>query len=270
MANTVAPVIRQGWVRALLLLVIYVGLSVTAGFFTPNFETWITVSFLIAVVCVYLFRRFVDKKSFEGIGLRYHDMLPHAITGTLLAIFIVCGGALFIYFLNGIEWLDILPVTDELFVNAILLLMVAIGEELVFRGYVLRNLIKSMNRWLALALSALLFTIVHASDFQVPVTGLANIFLGGALLGITFMHTRSLWMPVLFHFMWNFIQGPLLGFPVSGIEFSSILIMDPGSSTLLSGGDYGFEGSLVCTGLLILASAIWLWKEKSHTRKQVA
>jgi membrane protease YdiL (CAAX protease family) len=142
--------------------------------------------------------------------------------------------------------------------------MVALYEEIVFRGYVLRNLMKSFNKWPALFISALLFTLVHASNPGIPWTGLLNTFLGGALIGVAYIHTRSLWLPVFFHFTWNFMQGPVIGFPVSGIPFNSLFILETKGNPLVSGGDYGFEGSLISSFFLLAAFSVWGYFESKR------
>lgn len=262
-----APAISQGWLRAIILLVIFVSVSLGAGFFVSSFEIWAAINVVISIALVYLFRKHIDKKSFKSIGLDFSKLYPDAVVGAFLGIFLVSAGALLIFYLRGIEWIDIVPNMRELFTTAVVLLMVAFYEEIVFRGYVLRNMMKSFNKWLALFISALLFTLVHASNPGVPWTGLLNTFLGGMLIGITYINTRSLWLPVCFHFTWNFIQGPVIGFHVSGISFTSLFILETKGNSLVSGGEYGFEGSLVSSFFLLAAFSIWGYFEskRSHS-----
>jgi membrane protease YdiL (CAAX protease family) len=264
LADLHKPAIKHGWIRALLLLVLYVGFSAGSGYFLPSFETWIAVSFLLAVILVYFFRVYVDKKSFSSVGLGSYELGRNAGIGAFLASLLVSLGTLVIFLLKGIAWIDIVPSWRNLFINAILLMMVAVGEELVFRGYILRNLVKSMNRWLALLVSAAMFTIVHTANPSVPVVALINTFLAGLLMGLTFMHTRSLWLPVGFHFMWNFLQGPVLGYRVSGIEFESLLLMETKGRELINGGEYGFEGSAVASVLLVLSMMFWIIRDTRY------
>ena len=257
--------ISQGWLRAVILLVVYISLSIVAGMLLPTFETWITFNLVAAFALVYLFRKYADKKSFSGIGFDFSRFYPDALVGACLGICLICAGSLLILYLDGMEWIDIAPNLRELFNSAMIMLMVAVADELVFRGYVLRNLMKSVNKWLALFLSALLFTAVHLTNPEVPATGLLNTFLGGLLLGITFINTRKLWLPVSFHFFWNFMQGPVIGFPVSGIAFDSLLVLEPKGNPLISGGNYGFEASLVCSLLLLIAFIVWSYFESKRS-----
>jgi membrane protease YdiL (CAAX protease family) len=260
-----APAISQGWLRAVILLVIFVSLSVGTGFFVPSFEIWAAINVVLSFALVYLFRKYVDKKSFKSIGLDFSKLYPDAVVGAFLGIFLVAAGSLLIFYLRGIEWIDIVANMRELFTAAVVLLMVAVYEEIVFRGYVLRNLVKSFNKWLALFISALLFTLVHASNPGVPWVGLLNTFIGGLLIGITYINTRSLWLPIFFHFTWNLAQGPVIGFHVSGISFNSLFILETKGNSLVSGGDYGFEGSLVASFFLLAAFSVWGYFESKRS-----
>jgi membrane protease YdiL (CAAX protease family) len=252
------PLIAQGWIRAILLFVIYLALTISVGFLVSSLDAWLSISFIISLATVYIFRKFVDRKPFNTIGLDLAGLFPHSLIGLSFGTLLVTCGTLLIFFLNGIDWIDIDPNFQNATYGLGILIMVAISEELVFRGYVLRNLMKSMNRWLAVVISAALFTAVHLSNPSVPFLALLNTFLGGLVIGITFMYTRNLWLPIFFHFSWNFVQGPLLGYPVSGIPFRSVLIMQPGGDELISGGGYGFEASLMCSVVLILAFLLWV------------
>jgi len=256
--------IPQGWLRAILLLIVYLLVTLGAGYFIRSLELWVTVSFITAVALVYLFRNYIDGKSFSSIGLNKQRILQDSVAGLSLGSLLVCTGTLMIYFSDGIEWVDFTFDIGSLVGSAMVLLMVAAAEELVFRRYILRNLMKSFNKWISLFISALLFTLVHVSNPQVPAIALLSTFAGGMLLGITFIHTRNLWFPVFFHFSWNFLQGPVLGFRISGLEFSSILVMQTKGNVAISGGNYGFEGSLFSCLLLVFAGIVWGYFERKR------
>ena len=79
-----------------------------------------------------------------------------------------------------------------------------------------------------------------------------NLFLAGIVLGIYYIHKSNLWLPIGMHLTWNFFQGPVFGFEVSGIEAESIINQSVSGSDLLTGGAFGFEGSLLCTFAIVL------------------
>lgn len=261
MQNQQGSFIPQGWLRAIILLALYIGISIAAGMVISSMQAWFAFSFLLSIFLVYVFRRYIDNKSFISLGLNYSRLLPDLAIGVSLAVFVISTGTVIIYFLEGIEWTDIVNRSGDLLMSAIVLMMVAIGEELVFRGYVLRNLMKSLNKWLALVASACLFTAVHATNPDVLAISLINTFLGGMVTGITFIYSRNLWLPIAFHFTWNFVQGPVYGFKVSGLQFNSILLLETSGEDAISGGSYGFEGSVVCTVLLCIALIPWCYME---------
>lgn len=78
-------------------------------------------------------------------------------------------------------------------------LLVPLAEELVFRGAVLRELLLRCSRhWVAIALSALIFALVHANPAQMP-----HAFLIGLLLGWMYYRTRSILPGVVYHWVNN-------------------------------------------------------------------
>lgn len=133
------------------------------------------------------------------------------------------------------------------------------------RGYVLINLMDSMNKYIALVLSSLLFSAMHLMNANMSLVPAINIFLAGILLGIYFIHKGNLWFPIGMHFTWNFFQGPIFGFEVSGHITNSIIVQEIAGHELLTGGKFGFEGSLIATvAMIVLTIVIHLKHKKVH------
>lgn len=260
-----SALIEQGWIRALILLVVYISLSVLWGYFVMSQELWFAVSFVISFLLVFICRKLIDRRSFESIGFNPAYIYPDAVIGFSLGTFLMTAGAMLLYGLHYMRWIDVAYRSEEFFLSFGLLAMIAMSEELIFRGYVLRNLMKSFNKWIALVISAVLFSIVHYSNLGIPVIGVINTFVGGLVLGIAFIVTRSLWLPICFHLSWNFVQGPILGFRVSGLSFESILSIESTGPAIITGGEYGFEGSIICTILLLMAFIAGCYIESKKT-----
>lgn len=250
LAGDQPALIRSGWLRALLLLAAYLLLSLTIAAYLQTVEAWIIASFISCLATVYLFRVRIDRKNFLSLGLYPSGLYPHGVTGLLSGTLLLISGALMVYAVNGLRWTGIQFNAISLVSGAALMLLAAFTEELLVRGYMLRNLAHSMNKWIAVLVSSGLFTALHGANAHLPPAGLLSIFAAGWLMAITFLHTRSLWFPIGFHFSWNFVQGPILGFPVSGLTLPHLLEMEQRGPDLLTGGDFGFEGSLVCAILL--------------------
>jgi len=118
-----------------------------------------------------------------------------------------------------------------------------------------------MHPWWALILTAALFAFLHTQNNYVTILSVVNLFIAGLVLGVNYIYTKNLWFAIFFHFGWNFFQGSVLGYKVSGIETgSSIMQQSLVGSATLNGGSFGFEGSIICTVLLSLMLLIFAWR----------
>ena len=87
-------------------------------------------------------------------------------------------------------------------------LLAPVCEELVFRGAVLRVLLRWTPRhWLAIAISALLFALIHANPIQMP-----HAFLIGLLLGWLYYRTDSIVPGIVYHWVNNSIAYVVYNF----------------------------------------------------------
>jgi membrane protease YdiL (CAAX protease family) len=136
--------------------------------------------------------------------------------------------------------------TPDLAMAALLLLPGAAIEELLFRGLLFRLIEEWSGTWIALAVSAALFGLVHAANPGATwVSTLAIALEAGVLLGAAYVVARNLWFPIGLHFAWNFAEGPIYGAQVSGHTFgTSALAAQFSGPTLLTGGAFGPEAGL--------------------------
>ncbi len=139
----------------------------------------------------------------------------------------------------------------------------AIIEETVFRGLILGNLKESINKYFALAVSSVLFVLIHLLNAGISLVSISNLFLAGLIMGVLFILFDNLWMPIGFHLSWNFFQGPVFGFNISGLKINGILkpiYVD--NSIKYTGGDFGLEGSFLTTivSLLFLLAIFFYYK----------
>ena len=268
------PVTRRGWFRVVLFCIAYLTMLViialaagtalgikliTSGNTGQAVNTenlTILILFLdsvLAIALVYVFRRYIDRRSFSSIGFSWHPFRQDAWVGFLLAPAILGLGSMILFFNQNLQWTDIVFNTGDFFIALILTLAIALGEEITFRGYLLNNLLESFNKWTALGISALIFTAAHAANPNINFVAIINLLMGGVLLGFNYIYTRNLWFSVFFHFSWNFFQGPVLGYEVSGIGLQSLLEQQLTGSALLTGNSFGFEGSLLSILLILPA-----------------
>ncbi|HZG26786.1 MAG TPA: type II CAAX endopeptidase family protein [Chitinophagaceae bacterium] len=260
------PVIKPGWQRAVLfalalnvlVLLLFTGMgAVMQG--SINIYISILLPAIISITTVYLFRTKIDKRSLTSLGLQWKSNESHAGTGFFLSILVISIGTLLLIANGNLDWAGVSLRVSPLLSGLILMMLTAVSEELVFRGYILNNLMQSMNKWWALLLSAIIFTIFHVNNPGVSILPVLNVFLGGMLLGINYIYTGNLWFSILFHAGWNFYQGPVLGYHVSGVNLESLLHPALSGNKILTGAEFGFEGSVLDAMLTLLACGLLVW-----------
>ncbi len=290
-SKTKKPLVSVGWLRVLIFCILYAILILwgqraflylygkLSGQEPPPFDlqtsnmaqlsTGIVLTLAASLILVWLCRRFLDSRSLASLGLSFEGF-AEPLTGLLLALAILGTGSLVMYLSHHLQWTDITIDLNLLFIELGICAMIAVYEEVVFRGYILLNLMDSLNRWWALVVSALIFTLFHGANPAIGLIPLINIFLAGLLLGINYIYTKNLWFAILLHLGWNFFQGPILGFRVSGINFPALLQTELNGDALLTGGEFGFEGSIFDLGLMVVAILLIYWAYERKFRGPVA
>jgi membrane protease YdiL (CAAX protease family) len=282
------PLIKQGWLRALLFLLVLTLLMALAALYLQPFLLSsgivpklpaedsaggnissifiaLTISSLISYLLVWFFRKTVDRSTVSSLGFEWTGYQSHAITGFLLGPLLIGFGTFIFILLKKLEWVDLQSDMQPVLLTMGMMIIIAFAEELVFRGYILNNLMQSMNKWIALLLSALVFSLFHSNNPGISTLPLLNLFLGGLLLGINYIYTKNLWFGILLHFTWKFYQGTVLGYGVSGLALPSLAQHQRTGSEWLTGGVFGFEGSVVCAVICVLTLIFlaWTYEKKS-------
>ncbi|GAB7086011.1 CPBP family intramembrane glutamic endopeptidase [Marinifilum fragile] len=273
------PAIKQGWLRAILIIIpffIVTGIfqllgvilygAITGNLDFENFQNLkMSKDFMVfgqftgtlgTLLIVWIFARFIDKRHFFDLGFSIKNRSKDILWGLLAGIIMMGLGTVILQFNGNLTIESINFAMGSLLQSVFLFIFVSINEEIIVRGYILRNFMDSMNRYLALILSSLIFTALHLLNPNVSILGITNIFLAGILLGIGYIFTKNLWFPLALHFSWNFFQGPIFGFEVSGTKSDTLISQTITGNEILTGGNFGFEGSLLasilCTACIVL------------------
>lgn len=129
------------------------------------------------------------------------------------------------------------------------------GEEALFRGYFMTSLARRYNVWLAIIASSLMFSAFHMNNPNFSIIAFINITLFGIFAGVFMLKRGSIWAVGAIHSLWNFAQSNLFGFNVSGNPKFESLLSSANSNfgDILSGGDFGLEGGLGATIVLLVA-----------------
>lgn len=205
-----------------------------------------------ALLVIWIFCKNIDRISLYSLGLalkgRARDIYIGLAAGALT---MAAGmGILMAMGLRSIKHAGF--GVSAFFSSLVLCVLISLSEELLVRGYILRNFMQSFNKYTALVLSAILFAILHVFNPNISPVGILNLFLAGILLGASYIYTKNLWFPVALHFSWNFFQGPVFGFRVSGLDLNAVIFQEPPADVVFSGGQFGFEGSVIATFLTLL------------------
>jgi len=254
---------------------------------SPAFQTsYVAASLVGASASVWLAGRFFDRRPFSGFGLRFDqvwwlEFCFGLALGALLmtAIFFVELAAGWITVTGTFEPTD----NDRPFALAILLplvVFVCVGfyEELLSRGYQLQNMAEGFNFpslgprgaiLLAWVLSSALFGLLHLSNPNASPISTLNITFAGLLLGTGYVLTGRLAIPIGLHITWNFFQGNVFGFPVSGggVGQATMIATVEQGPDLMTGGAFGPEAGLVGVAAMVIASlTVLLWIGRSDGR----
>jgi membrane protease YdiL (CAAX protease family) len=247
---------------------------------TPNRNVGQIQGIVAIIIAIVLALRFLDRRKFSETGVYFKkdwwiDFGFGLTLGALLMLAIF-----FVEYASG--WVTVqktfyTPQPEQSFYIAILFpffsfVLVGISEELAFRGYFLPNLAEGVKSSLISSRGALIFSwvftsaifgIAHLGNPNATVVSTVNITMAGIFLGFAFVYTRSLAIPIGLHITWNFFQGHVFGFPVSGTnEFPARFIsIKQAGPEIWTGGAFGPEGGLIglfgfLVGLLLMA--LWL------------
>lgn len=220
-------------------------------------------SFLHLIQCISLifwviiFWKFLDKGKVREIGLTnvkssWKDfcagLLIGAVSFTMVAFILLATKSV-----EMVNDFGTPKISTSLLVELVVFIFVGINEELFCRGYCMTILKQTKKAWVPLIVSAIIFAAMHSMNGGISLLAYINLFLFGIFMGYLFMKTKNIWMCIGYHITWNYFQGDIFGFLVSGNNTDSIYKIKVLSSNIINGGSFGPEGGLVVTTLLIIS-----------------
>jgi membrane protease YdiL (CAAX protease family) len=285
--NTEQSRLRTGY-RIILQLSIFIligkGLQNIIGSISPDIEfsssapLWFFLVFAgvklsSGVISVWIAGRYFDRRYFKEFGfhLNKHWWIDF-VFGLGLGIFLMCVIFFIQYSLGWIEITDLFVMRDmeNFFILPIsvcffVFISVSISEEIVSRGYLLTNLAEGLNfkiigpkgaiiiGWF---ISSTVFGIAHIDNPNATLLSTLNIIIGGLFLGIGYVMTGRLAIPIGIHLTWNFFQANVFGYPVSGFTIPSEVVtfikVDQIGPEIWTGGAFGPEASLLGSLAILL------------------
>ena len=271
----------KGWHRILLIILPYlfmVGIFQIVGahiagidMSIPHPEITSTQDLIISLfnfigtfMIIWIFMKWIDKENFIELGFHTKNRFIDFIIGIAIGFIIMAVGYIVLIQLEEITFLKWFFDIKELMISILLFTIVAFAEETFFRGYILKNLMVSFDKYVALIISSVLFSLMHGFNPNIDLLSLFSLFLVGILFGLSYVHTKNLWFPIAFHLSWNLFQT-LLGLN-QGVNDYSFIEFKINESNLLNGGGYGFEGSyLSIIAQIITITGIVVYYNRKRT-----
>lgn len=224
------------------------------------------LSLCACLVAIAIFRRRKTLQFLNEIGIRNKKVLSDLAVGFAVGAVIVSTmlGAMYLaggYKIESTTW----PI--DLFPALIMFFLVGLTEELIFRGYVFQTLERGIGTFFAIIISSLLFGFAHSFNQVENVTFMDKLYFcavlsfeaGLPLVG-AYLLKRRLWLPVGIHWAWDFVEGTVFGFNVSGEDIGPSIVNPVLIGDLYtSGGPFGPEASLPAFVIGVASGAIILF-----------
>ena len=209
---------------------------------------------------VFLWVRFYEGRPFHTIGFTKKGAavkyLFGFMTGMIMVVVIV--GTMAVFNSIEIDVENINPTGISAIGGVIIFLFAYIiqgaSEEIVSRGWMFQVIGARYKPWLSVVITSILFAFLHMGNSGVNPLGVINLLLISVLFTLFVMKDGSLWGACALHSAWNWTLGNVFGLSVSGSsEKVTVFDLNTTGNGLISGGDFGPEGSLITTVVLLIA-----------------
>lgn len=229
-------------------------------------------SFAFISLLVFFRVKVIEKRSFSSIGFNKNNWLKKYSLGFLigLAMMSIIVLILFPFGYITVEKNPIQPVGISAISSVLIILLGWIiqgaTEEIVTRGWLLNVLSTKYNIGVGLLISSTLFGLMHLTNPNVNYIAVINIILVGLFYGLYVIKTNDLWAVCGMHSAWNFAQGNIFGFKVSGLDVSvgSLIDLNLVGSDFVTGGIFGPEAGITATFILLASIGILLFIDKKR------
>jgi membrane protease YdiL (CAAX protease family) len=247
--------ILWGVLYAPLLLPAVKRLQQTGGIDSPPVRLYFEVTGAMTIlIAAWVMRRFVDKRPFTSLGFTPDHIARDSLIGLAIGLGMMALSVAVLWFAGWAVPQASVPFSSSvLALVGVAMLFNTVTQEVLVRGYIQQTLQSGFGRVLGVVISAFIFMLLHLGAIKGAPLPALNLFAAGILLGVAYVVTNNLWLPVALHFGWNFLQGPVLGLTVSGQSVDSgWRVFRLSGPALFTGGAFGMEGGLIATATTVL------------------
>ena len=237
---------------------------------SPDLLTTVLITgFLPIFFIVWFWLWLLEKRGLASVGMGLKGALRNYLRGLLIGL-MMFGGAVAVMSVLGYTEIEN-PFNGASVATAFMVLIGWIvqgaGEEVVTRGFLLQIFGRTTNTITGILVSAGVFTAFHALNANTGWLPFLNLFLFGVFAALYTLWEGGLWGIFAIHSIWNWAQGNLFGFEVSGNVIESAIILDLAETgpDIITGGLFGPEGGLAVTLVLLISMAlVWRSDEKKQ------
>lgn len=219
-----------------------------------------------------LYCRTIEHRSYGSMGFRKRKAVPHYLMGLVVGVVMMSA----ITGLSVVTGISEISMTADIQIGMILLyffgfFIQGMSEEVIFRGYFMNTLGGKHSAAAAILISSVGFAIAHLANPGITVLAFVNLTLFGIFAALYMICFDDIWGACAIHSIWNFTQGNIFGISVSGTgEAASVFRTTAVSDKAwLSGGEFGIEGSILTTVVLVAASVIVLLCIKKNQSAEI-
>jgi len=283
------PRLRAGWrllVQTILMILLGIVAGMPIGLLGMLLSRELSEGMLLGLgqvaqaisftLSIFLTRRFLDMRSFSSLGLKLDKWILRDLLAGIVITFFMIGSIYLIEFclgwltFEGFAWQmdDIPTVLGGTLGMLAVFIFVGWNEELLSRGYHLQTLASGLNLFWGVLISSSIFGIAHLGNPNATWGSAVGILFAGLFLAYGYISTKQLWLAIGLHIGWNFFEGVVFGFPVSGLDIYRLTRINVSGPVLWTGGAFGPEAGLVLIPGLLIGTAL-IYGYSKYLRKPI-
>lgn len=225
---------------------------------------------ILMIVVTMLFCKLIQKRKMTTLGFKKPGMWKEYGIGMLIGFAMMAGivligvamGALELQFNREVTSIGSMALLAAIFVG---FLFQGMSEEVLCRSYFLVSLARKDGKvWMGIIVSSIAFGALHLGNAGIAPLAFVNLILFGIFAGVYFIQRGNIWGIAAIHSIWNFAQGNIFGILVSGNDFGTTIFESTINEemTLINGGDFGLEGGILTTIVLVTATIVTLYTKQ--------
>lgn len=232
--------------------------------------------YIIHIGVIILFCKIFERRSLKTLG--FNKKIIGYLKGMLVAV-VLLAMCLGLSFLTGsIKYNGIFEVVDYKLILAFMggFIIQSAMEEVMCRGFLMTSLAKRVPIIIAIFISSLAFAWPHFSslfkaDLIYCIIGVINLLLVSAIFALYMINDGNIYIACGLHFFWNFILLNICGLNLSGKdgETAAIFNLSTNGNSILNGGQYGIEASILTTLVLTTCAVLLAYKFKKQDVRKI-